>query len=564
MNIAAPTIWRSTCLTAPAFTSRLTAVTTPAPGLRKSLSTAIRLYHDSRLSFQAAVRPRDPIALLKPAHASIHSLLRKSSPYQSCFLSTSQVSHAVYRRSDVTKPSSNDVPTQSPATIRIIFGRSTVDAVKGNRLLRQLQHRRISGTLDTPTTFPPADVDLALAWLRKTFPLDEDAAINARLDREEVQEAASYLPQARKAEPGVLEQQRAVNAAAAAQREVERKRLKAEQEAKRIEAPTSTAVAARQERYEAWVKKYEDKHEAASLSEVPKMTFLERLIPSTILVATIVALCLWFGDQYIPVLRSDRLFPEIPPSIITIGAITLINISIYGLWRFPPCWQAFNKYMIVVPGYPYAASMLGNTFSHQVGKHLFINMVSLWLVGTQLHDDIGRGPFIALYVAAGTLASYASFSVYVATKSWAVASLGASGALAGLITCWLTIHMESGITIPFLPAWLTTWISPSLIMCMIVAGDSYGAQRFFALLKKNPDLAIEAPVDHLSHLAGYLVGIVVGFYMRHVKKERAKEGISADSDVGRLERMVRGGLQGEKKKVNENRGMRYEAGEKSL
>ena len=492
MNIAAPVIWRSTCLSTQATSPCLASVSVPSQLLRGAAKTAIRLHHNLQSSpfttkgvssSSALSRQNRPLAILSRVVWS-----------QSQTTSFSAITTAFARHSRSTairKPSFQEtvldpasLALETPASIRKIFGRSTVDPHKGNRLLRQLQHRLVTGTLDTPTTFPQEDVDRALIWLREIYPIDEDAAIIARLDREDAAEAKSYLPQARPAEPGVLEQQRAANAAKAAKEEAERVRFMAEKDTKRIEGPQSTAVsrqketaAARRKANRAWVEKYEQQVKGEGLQEVPNMTLLQRLVPSALFVATVVTLCLWFADQYIPPSRDARLFPHMPPALATIAGITAINFLVYFAWHYPPLWLTLNRYFILVPAVPYASSMLLNFFSHQKYPHLITNTIFLFLIGTQLHDDIGRGPFIALYLAAGCLSAYISFSVYVAKAYWTVASLGASGAISGLMTCWFTIHLESGLTFPFLPDSATSWISPLFIMILLITHDGYGTLR---------------------------------------------------------------------------------------
>lgn len=64
----------------------------------------------------------------------------------------------------------------------------------GNRIVSVLQGRREAGTLDMP--FPsditsaarPRTIENGLHWLRKQYPMDEDAAIMARIEREEREE----------------------------------------------------------------------------------------------------------------------------------------------------------------------------------------------------------------------------------------------------------------------------------------------------------------------------------------------------------------------------------------
>ena len=414
----------------------------------------------------------------------------------------------------------------------------------------------MAGTLDTPTTFSPADVELALAWLRQNYPLDEDAAIIARLDREDAAEKVTYVPQSRKPDVPIIDQMKADNIAKAAKAEAERARWRAERQAERARDSESTAVVARREANRAWVQKYEELAKKDGAIEVPNMTVLQRLVPSALVTATVVSLCLWFADQYIPVSRSQRLFPEIPPSVATIAGIAGINLVVWLLWHYPPCWRFLNRHFILVPGYPFASQMICNFFSHQSFRHLVANMTVLSLVGSQLHDDIGRGPFLALYLASGCLSAYINLSVYVYKAWWQVASLGASGAVAGLITCWFTIHLESGITIPFIPASWTTWLSPRFLMCLMIVGDAYGWLRFIRVKRPPSWTAAEAPVDYLSHLAGAGVGIVAGMWMRWTARQREREGkggMEAEMDTGRLERMMSGVLERRRAVIESNK-----------
>jgi rhomboid-like protein len=91
----------------------------------------------------------------------------------------------------------------SKAEIDRIFGpRSKVSIALGNRILSVLQGRRLAGTLDLD--FPadirravrPAVLDAGLDYLRKAHPVDEDAAIMARIEREEREEEAKLIQRA--------------------------------------------------------------------------------------------------------------------------------------------------------------------------------------------------------------------------------------------------------------------------------------------------------------------------------------------------------------------------------
>ncbi|RMJ28047.1 Rhomboid family [Aspergillus sp. HF37] len=90
----------------------------------------------------------------------------------------------------------------SAAEINTIFGHDKLSPETGNRALTILQGRRVDGTLDlhlpaSITQFiSQQHVDTALEWLRQNHPIDEDAAIIARFEREEREEEAKLIRRA--------------------------------------------------------------------------------------------------------------------------------------------------------------------------------------------------------------------------------------------------------------------------------------------------------------------------------------------------------------------------------
>ena len=62
------------------------------------------------------------------------------------------------------------------------------------------------------------------------------------------------------------------------------------------------------------------------------------------------------------------------------------------------------------------------------------------LIDEIVHDDIGRGNFLSVYLSSGVFASIFSLSRFVITNNLFTTSLGASGALTGVLACWCTIH----------------------------------------------------------------------------------------------------------------------------
>jgi len=85
--------------------------------------------------------------------------------------------------------------------IASIFG-PDVDTNQGNWLLRVLQGQRLSGTLDEGVTVPHPTayfndmVTTGLIWLRANYPVDEDAAIMARIEKEQMEQEESLTADA--------------------------------------------------------------------------------------------------------------------------------------------------------------------------------------------------------------------------------------------------------------------------------------------------------------------------------------------------------------------------------
>ena len=115
------------------------------------------------------------------------------------------VQRPFHQTSRVAKRESGVPTTEKPLSsteINAIFGRGNVSATGGNRILAVLQGRRLSGTLDQDlpaditTSVRQATINRGLAWLRENVPVDEDAAILARVEREDREEEEKHIRRA--------------------------------------------------------------------------------------------------------------------------------------------------------------------------------------------------------------------------------------------------------------------------------------------------------------------------------------------------------------------------------
>ena len=292
------------------------------------------------------------------------------------------------------KAAQNETPL-SQAKINAIFRRK-LGWRDGNDLLERLQEQRHGGTLDQKLPYPDALIDRGLTYLRARHPLDEDAAIIARIDREADPEFR--LPQTNidKSPHAVSQFERLIQ---------EKKKRLEEERAKKLESPTNvpkenskeerritvrdgTALVQLRPEPE-WVRKYRDK---AQMKELPEMSILARLIPSGLVTAAVVIVALLFAQNYKQPSRKARLFPNLPLAAATVIALIGVNVAVFILWRLPPFWRFLNRNFLVVPGYPYSMSMLLACFSHQSFTHLLSNMIPIWLIGTRRMSALSLFP----------------------------------------------------------------------------------------------------------------------------------------------------------------------------
>lgn len=308
------------------------------------------------------------------------------------------LSHAEFsdqrNTSVVTRP---NIRNLSSVEIKAVFGDS-LNRKRGNKLLRTLQEKRVAGTLDEDTSASPDHISRGLVWLRKNYPVDEDSAIVARLEREEAEvERIGYAPQigigSGQYGQSIVEEIQKYHKEKAVQKREDKDDGADYRGTKELaETSASRAVVTRKSNIPEWVMRHREA--ATGKDEVPpEMTNFQRLWPSTVFTVAFVGLSIIFARNYDPPTRETRVFPHIPPAAVTVMALIGINVMVFAAWRLiPPALKILNKYFIWTPGLPVSSSLLGSLFSHQELRHLASNMLVLWIAGTKGTSAFHRSP----------------------------------------------------------------------------------------------------------------------------------------------------------------------------
>ena len=172
---------------------------------------------------------------------------------------------------------------------------------------------------------------------------------------------------------------------------------------------------------------------------------IRRLLPSLLFVTAGCALCYVYSQYWVPPVRADRLWPNTSLSWATISGVAAANVFVFVLWRaFPPAWRILNRHFVNITALPSAFSMLGSMFSHQQVLHLAVNIgfIVFIPIAATLHEEVGRGTFLAIYIASGLLGSFTPFAYWTLRRQLTMTSLGASGAVSGILAAYCTIHAE--------------------------------------------------------------------------------------------------------------------------
>ncbi|KAL4987558.1 hypothetical protein BDW68DRAFT_105298 [Aspergillus falconensis] len=560
--------WRTPCLGLRAPSLHTPNLAAPFRSLGRQISPTWSLDTTARrrLSFKRPCKALFPNTNVSAKCHPVPNRIRPRSFQSSAALSANKPTTPPVEKGAKVR----DVPF-SKAEIEKIFGsRNKLSPAMGNRVLSVLQARRLAGTLDLdlPAEITraarPSTINAGLEYLRQNYPMDEDAAIMARIKREEevyeeklareAEELGLYRPQSGTYGAELGEQNDpSGRSVLKAIRERNEKRILAEAEKERqewlegeenyraklkqhmakntalqkVEDTTALEVKGRADPSQrpllAWIQKH---HLRATDTETDfsKLTTGSRLIPSLIFTLMTLALCYGFAVTYQPPAKADRMWPSLPPAAATVSAIISINVGIFVLWRaWPPAWRLLNRYFISVAAYPRVFGLVGNVFSHQNLMHLGVNMSVLWLFGTKLHDEIGRGNFLAVYLASGVFGSFFSLTMHVLRNSLFLTSLGASSAIAGVVAASALLHPGDKWTIAFLPReWQECLSAPAwMLFAGLVTFDIVGA----VMNRHAPKL------DYHAHLGGYLTGTVFALNRAKARRER-------DKNRGWLDRVI--------------------------
>lgn len=162
------------------------------------------------------------------------------------------------------------------------------------------------------------------------------------------------------------------------------------------------------------------------------------------------------------------------------------------------------------------APFVTSIFLHGGLFHLISNMWALWLFADNVEDRLGSARFLFLYLLTGVAANLAH---YFANPASSVPTIGASGAIAGVMGAYFLLYPRARI-ITLLPVlfypliveipaafYLLVWFATQLINAGAVSAAS----------------AVAGGVAWWAHIGGFAAGLAAVIFLKPARRRRSYE-----------------------------------------
>ncbi|MBI5030811.1 MAG: rhomboid family intramembrane serine protease [Chloroflexi bacterium] len=208
--------------------------------------------------------------------------------------------------------------------------------------------------------------------------------------------------------------------------------------------------------------------------------------------------------------NPTRRFPIINYTLIAINVI----VFIYELTLTPPQldrlishWGMNSAAVLQALFNPLSAPLLTwetlitSQFLHAGWAHIIGNMLFLWVFGDNIEDVLGHLGHIAFYFLSGIAAGIAQ--AFMLGPSL-VPSIGASGAIAGVLGAYLLLYPMVRINILF-PLFILFWTIE--IPAVVVIGWWFIQQFFYGITALSD--AAASGIAFWAHIGGFVAGMIL-------------------------------------------------------
>ena len=146
-------------------------------------------------------------------------------------------------------------------------------------------------------------------------------------------------------------------------------------------------------------------------------------------------------------------------------------------------------------------TLLTSMFMHASIAHIAGNLWFLYIFGDNVEDDFGHARYLIFYLVCGVLASLSHVAMNSSGPQAMIPSLGASGAISGVMGAYLVLHPLRRVTVllfrfvTVVPAWVCVgiWFAFQVISGMGLLGNE----------------SQEGGVAYAAHVGGLIAGVLL-------------------------------------------------------
>src|SRR5215471_3494876 len=156
---------------------------------------------------------------------------------------------------------------------------------------------------------------------------------------------------------------------------------------------------------------------------------------------------------------------------------------------------------------PIWLTLLTSMFMHGSIMHILGNMLYLWIFGDNIEDNFGHAKFALFYLICGLAASFSQ--IYVNPNS-VVPSLGASGAIAGVLGAYLILFPRNRVR-ALVPLWI---IFTTVELPAVVVIGFWIVIQIFSQYTSSFKHGSQGGVAYMAHIGGFAAGLVLCLLFR--------------------------------------------------
>ncbi|HUP01449.1 MAG TPA: rhomboid family intramembrane serine protease [Gemmatimonadota bacterium] len=154
------------------------------------------------------------------------------------------------------------------------------------------------------------------------------------------------------------------------------------------------------------------------------------------------------------------------------------------------------------PG-PFWTTLFSSMFMHGGWMHVFGNLLFLWIFGDNVEEAMGHVKYLVFYLLCGVVAAVAQILIDIDST---IPSLGASGAISGVLGAYLVLYPSQRVRVLLLRS--IVWMPAFVVIGMWIVFQFINGLGQLAQTEQTGGVA------YAAHIGGFVAGLVLVWVFR--------------------------------------------------